>query len=485
MRYSLLYLRESSKSAGSVSEKALFDLSVDRVFARICTDTERRERFLQVLAHPLCDMDAIIYRQDILKDFVSSSELIERLLSISLRFRELEASHKALQREARTLKRAGTASRDASKNILQAQSLCLKRALMFVKAFGEALCGYDLHSKGLLALRSFCTEMYGKKEYAELVKLCTKYESFSERGYWDFRFVFNDDGYIESYDLTDHRFIRITDPELKRKGLSFRRKREESYPCARLYPKNDGYFDSLAVSALSELSMLFSGISEQIFDSLGSLDRELEFYSVALKYIDALCERNAPISYPVISNDGEITVRTLYDTYLLISGKDISHIVPNDLILGAGGGGMLVFGDNGSGKTVYLRSVATMQILAAAGLPIPCTSAKIALFSKIATHFSESEDIAREKDCAGRFEAEVRKLSQTVDELVPGTFVFLNEVFQSTDYSEGAEALIYLLEHFSAMNIRWMLVSHLTQLENRLSPTDVTVRYATENYKIK
>lgn len=485
MGYSLLYLRESGKGAGAVSEKALYDLSVDRVFARVCTDSERRERFLKILTHPLSDMDEILYRQGVLKDFVSCPELIERLTALSLRFCELAVSHVELEREARGLKRTGTASRDASKNILQAQALCLKRALMFVKAFGEALCEYDLHSKGLLALRSFCTEIYGKKEYAELLRLCKKYERFSECGYWDFRFVFSDDGCIESYDLVDRRFIRITDPELKRKGISFRRKREECYPCARLYPKNDGYFDSLAVSALSELSTLFSGISKQIFDSLGSLDGELDFYSVALKYIDALNEKNAPISYPVISTDGGITVRKLYDVYLLVSSKDISHIVPNDLVLKAGCGGMVVLGDNGSGKTVYLRSVATMQILAAAGLPLPCDHAEIDLFTKIAVHFSEAEDTAGEKDGAGRFEAEVRKLSQTVDELVPGTFVFLNEVFQSTDYSEGAEALICLLEHFSAMNIRWMLVSHLTQLENRLSPTEATVHYATENYRIK
>jgi hypothetical protein len=230
-------------------------------------------------------MDEILYRQDVLKDFVSCPELIERLTALSLRFCELAVSHVELEREARGLKRTSTASRDASKNILQAQALCLKRALMFVKAFGEALCEYDLHSKGLVALRSFCTEIYEKKEYAELLRLCKKYESFSECGYWDFRFVFSDDGYIESYDLVDRRFIRITDPELKRKGISFRRKREECYPCARLYPKNDGYFDSLAVSALSELSMLFSGISKQIFERLGSLDGELDFYSVALNML--------------------------------------------------------------------------------------------------------------------------------------------------------------------------------------------------------
>lgn len=156
----------------------------------------------------------------------------------------------------------------------------------------------------------------------------------------------------------------------------------------------------------------------------------------------------------------------------------------NDFMLGKDNGGLLVFGNNGSGKTVYLRSIGTMQILAQAGLPIPCESAEITLFSQLATQFSEAEKEFCEGNDAGRFEQEVRELAAMVDTLKEGSLVFLNETFQSTAYAEGAEGLYHLLKHFSALSIRWILVSHLRQLEEMFDNNEATILHTAEGYKI-
>ena len=167
-----------------------------------------------------------------------------------------------------------------------------------------------------------------------------------------------------------------------------------------------------------------------------------------------------------------------------MSKPNPSDVIPNDFKLGESNGGVLVFGNNGSGKTVYLRSVGTMQVLAQAGLPIPCESAEIALFSQLATQFSEAEKEFCEGNDAGRFEQEVRELAAMVDTLKKGSLVFLNETFQSTAYAEGAEGLYHLLKHFSALNIRWILVSHLRQIEEMFENNEATVLHTTEGYKI-
>ena len=485
MGISILHKNDRASGTEPISDKVLYHLSLDRTFSQICADKKKREYFFRILLSTLKDEAEVIYRQEVLKDLVKYSELLEGLISLSKRFFELIEAQKNAGREARRLVLAGTESRDAAKNILQAQALTLKRALTFVKAYRELLVNYELTSEGLLSLSRNCAEICDKPEFSELITFCSKYENFSECGYWDFRFSLNDDGYINGFALADHRYILITDPELKKKGFSIFKKTEEIYPCARLYPKNDGYFDRLAVSALSELSSLFESVSNQIFEKFGGIEKELDFYYVASEYIKTLSDKNVPIAYPRFSQDNSIRVKRLYDLYLLVNQNDVSRIEPNDFILGTQSGGMLLFGDNGSGKTVYLRSVGTMQLLTSAGLPVPCESAETVLFTGIVTHFSESEKEFCAGNEAGRFEQEVRELAKTVDGLAPGSLVLLNEVFQSTAYSEGADALYYLLKHFTALSIRWVLVTHLTQLENRLSPTEATVHYATENYRIK
>ena len=71
-----------------------------------------------------------------------------------------------------------------------------------------------------------------------------------------------------------------------------------------------------------------------------------------------------------------------------------------------------------------------------------------------------------------------------VNNLKKGALVFLNETFQSTAYAEGAEGLYNLLKHFSALNIRWVLVSHLRQIEKMFDSNEATVLYTAEGYKI-
>ncbi len=167
-----------------------------------------------------------------------------------------------------------------------------------------------------------------------------------------------------------------------------------------------------------------------------------------------------------------------------MSKPNPSDVIPNDFKLAESNGGLLVFGNNGSGKTVYLRSIGTMQVLAQAGLPVPCESAEISLFSQLATQFSESEKEFCEGNDAGRFEQEVRELAVMVDTLKEGSLVFLNETFQSTAYAEGAEGLYHLLKHFSALNIRWILVSHLRQIEAMFEQNEATILHTAEGYKI-
>ena len=485
MAISILFLNERTSQAEPISERILYHLSLDRSFAHICADVKKRNHFLSVVSDLTDDKNEILYRQEILKDFENNPTLLDQFISLCARFEELRVSQKDAGKEEYRLNATGTASSAASKNILGAQALCLKRALLFVKAYGELLAKFDLKSAGLINLFTACRELYENPEFSKLITFCSKYENFSTSGYWDYKFTLNDEGRIEEYALIDHRYIHVTDPDVKKKGFSLFKKAEEiKYPCSRVNPSKDGFFESLAISSFSDLTKLFSSISEQIFSRFGAIGHELVFYDVALKYINALTAKNIPFCYPTFSTNNSITVKNLYDLYLLMSKPIPSDVIPNDFKLAASNGGLLVFGNNGSGKTVYLRSIGTMQILAQAGLPVPCENAEISLFSQLATQFSESEKKFCEGNDAGRFEQEVRELAALVDTLKENSLVFLNETFQSTAYAEGAEGLYHLLKHFSALNIRWILVSHLRQLEEMFENNEVTILHAAEGYKI-
>lgn len=331
MAISILYLNERNTSAEALPDRILYHLSLDRSFSHICADVKKRGYFLSVVSDLTNDQNEILYRQEIIKDFENNPALLDQLISLSTRFEELRITQKTAGKDEYRLNAMGTASSATAKNILQSQALCLKRALLFIKAYGELLEKYEVKSEGLKRLRSACNEMYENPDFKKLITFCSKYENFSAGGYWDFKFALNDEGHIEAYELIDHRYIHVTDPELKKKGFSLFKKAEETvYSCQRLTPAKDGLYERLAISALSDLSGVFAKISEQIFEKYGSIGRELVFYDVALKYIQALSGKKVPVRYPTFTEDQSICIKNLYDLYLLMSKSNSSNVIPND-----------------------------------------------------------------------------------------------------------------------------------------------------------
>lgn len=483
MNISLLH-NEYARKSTPLDKSLLYRISLDRAFAALCPDPKKKAFFCSVITNLTDDENEIRYRQTILQDFSDFSNLFERLSSLFDRFEELRAARKSAEKEEYRLNSTGETSPAAVKNLLQTQALCLKRALFFVKAFGDLLSEYEIKSDGLCAFRDACRAVYGGEDFQNLITVCTKYETVSVNGFLDFRFTVNDDCRLTECALIDHRYVGTVNPEPKRKVFSFFRKPQE--PVERgeqISFLRDAFCESLTVSALSDMVRLFSSLAEQLFARFASVAKELDFYFVALKYIAAVKAKNVPLCYPELSKDGSTKVTKLYDLYLLLTQNTADRIVPNDFVHQSDNG-ILIFGENGSGKTVYLRSIAAMQLLAQAGLPVPAESAVFFPVSQIAAQFSEGEKNLAETVEAGRFEEEVRELAAIVDSLPTGSLIFLNETFQSTAYKEGAEALCHLLRYFSDQHIAWILVSHLRHLETMLSPQEVTVLYTKEGYKI-
>ncbi|MBQ8440445.1 MAG: hypothetical protein IJX19_07280, partial [Clostridia bacterium] len=166
MAISILYLNERKNSAEPIRGRILYHLSLDRSFSHICADVKKREYFLSVVSDLTNDKNEILFRQEIIKDLESNPALLEQLISLSTRFEELRIAQKAAGKDEYRLNATGTASSATAKNILQSQALCLKRALLFIKAYGELLEKYELKSDGLKKLYSSCKEIYDSPDYA-------------------------------------------------------------------------------------------------------------------------------------------------------------------------------------------------------------------------------------------------------------------------------------------------------------------------------
>lgn len=217
---------------------------------------------------------------------------------------------------------------------------------------------------------------------------------------------------------------------------------------------------TLLAAATEDIDRALTAVTDSIYSMLHGLGAELRFYEGALALMDSVRAGSLPLVYPEIT-ESDCRCTALRDMYLLCEGKSGDGIIPNDLELSGDIYGMIVRGGNGTGKTVFLRSVGTAQLIAQAGLPVCADSARVAIRRGVYTHFSSAEEDFTAGDTAGRFEGEVRAVSAIMDVLTDGSLLLLNETFQTTAYAEGADAMAGILSVLPELGTKYIFVTHL------------------------
>lgn len=193
------------------------------------------------------------------------------------------------------------------------------------------------------------------------------------------------------------------------------------------------------------------------------LRRELAFYVGCLNLHQRLLDRGAPVCYPEPDPEPfKLRVRGLCDLFLLLESR--TAVVPNDL--DAEGRPLVVItGANQGGKSTFLRSIGTAQLLLQAGMFVPAEAFSSSLASGIFTHYKREEDQALE---SGKFDEELRRMSQIVDAVRPGAVVLSNESFAATNELEGSEIGGQVAGALVDSGIRVVLVTHLFELASTL-----------------
>ena len=486
-------LNGNEPNLGRIGVRTLYHLSLDKTFAAICEDDVPRQVFLKVLAMPTTDPAVITYRQQLLQAMAAKPAFFPELQDLYGRFRGLRDSH---DRERQAMMRqihnsTAGASAQTLKNLLQANALTLMRCLAFVRNISDLLGdfrigGDDCKSAALKRLYRETTEISKSAAFDRLTALCKRFDDMGIDAVYDFAAELGETGQIELCRMIEHKYLKIVDPDFQPRRLWFSRRveqQEDTGSCVRIHMIEDTTYDKLMSVPLQLLAEQLDTLSDQLFDRFCHIADELAFYDAALRYLRSMEARDVRVTYPAVSGGLDYDISGLRDLALIMEEARTEPVIPNNI----GGNslrGMIVFGENNSGKTVFLRSLGSVQLLAQAGLPIPADGAKMPICTQIMTQFSEAEKEFERGNDAGRFEQEVRELASVIDDLDPGALILLNETFQTTAYDEGAEGLYHILNYFTAQKIRFLLVSHLHQLEGRFSGGEVGVYRTQPGYKV-
>lgn len=443
-----------------IESNPIYDLSIDRALYNFSNDQKKNDYFCHVLSKPLCEISNIIYRREILNDFITLDGLFDAVKTVFLRYDKLKSDWIELRSNDYRSPgdKGGEAMLDYSYSSLKVTSIFPKTIISFFYAINETLSAFNIKSEGLLNIRNYAKNMIENESLNEIAKIASQFMYNSTEDY-DFTVLcsLNDRLSVFSSEVTD-----VSKREKKKNSIlsKFGLRKDNSGYINVLDPAVHDDAVYILTEALYAMDKQLSEITDSIYSTFYGISIELDFYEIAMKY-NKFLNSNSPVCCYADFENQEFSITELYDFFLMTEGCD--KLLPHDINLNSYKGA-LIKGKNNTGKTTFLRSLATAQLFSQAGLPIAAHSASLLIFGAIFTHFSSSEEDFISGDSAGRFEGEVRSVSKIINSLEPYSLVILNETFQTTSYDEGGRAMTYILKSLIKSNCFFVFVTHLTDI---------------------
>ncbi len=123
---------------------------------------------------------------------------------------------------------------------------------------------------------------------------------------------------------------------------------------------------------------------------------------------------------------------------------------------------LLISGPNTGGKTVTLKTLGLVALMAQAGLPVPCSSATLPVFEQVLADIGDNQSIEQN---LSTFSAHVSRLREMALDVTPDSLVLLDEIGSATDPEEGGALGVALVDHFRAAGAFTIASTHLTALK--------------------
>jgi DNA mismatch repair protein MutS2 len=123
---------------------------------------------------------------------------------------------------------------------------------------------------------------------------------------------------------------------------------------------------------------------------------------------------------------------------------------------------LIISGPNTGGKTVSLKTLGLLSLMAQSGIPIPAEEATLPLFTGVYADIGDAQSIERN---LSSFSAHVVNLDRISREATTDSLVLLDELGSATDPEEGAALAVAIALHFLTLNAWCCITTHLTSLK--------------------
>lgn len=168
--------------------------------------------------------------------------------------------------------------------------------------------------------------------------------------------------------------------------------------------------------------------------------------------------REMKASLPVMNGKGYLRIRR--GRHPLLSRETA---VPMDIELGGSYSAIIITGPNTGGKTVALKTVGLLSLMAMTGLFVPAEDgSELCVFDAVYADIGDEQSIEQN---LSTFSSHMTNIIRILKNMTPRSLVLLDEVGAGTDPAEGSALAIAILDHIRAMGCRLLATTHYSELK--------------------
>jgi len=217
----------------------------------------------------------------------------------------------------------------------------------------------------------------------------------------------------------------------------------------------------LEVEERQEIERILTALSVSVGDAYGDIELNIGILArLDLALAKALyAEKVGAIEPEIVSGSEERFLRMVNARHPLLKGE----AVPLSVELGRDFSVLIISGPNAGGKTVALKTIGLLVLMAQAGLPIPCADGtRMPVYDEVYADIGDEQSI---EHTLSTFSAHISNVARIVKKSTPAGMVLLDELGISTDPGEGAALAQATLTHFVDKGTAVVVTTHYSELK--------------------